>query len=123
MTSRNGYEDFVRRVAQLAEVPLVCLKRPKGHSDGSWRISAPGVPVSLVIRETEEALVISGDWLTVAAQTLRELEDPTARIAGTAGLGIVVGGLAGRSANAALVGGVLGGLVGFLSQDPKRGNF
>jgi|GEM_PF-4227776 len=117
MTSWNGYDDFVRRVALSTEVPLVSLKRPDGHQRGNWGISAPGVPATLMIRETEEGLDVAVDWITLSARALSEIDDPAAYVVGTAGMGLLVGAMAGRSARTALVGGLVGGLLGLLSQN------
>ena len=70
-----------------------------------------------MIRDTDEGLDVSIDWLSLSARALDTLEDdPVTYVAGTIGLGMSVGAVLGRSGTAAAVGAVLGGLAGFLAQ-------
>jgi len=73
----------------------------------------------VMIRDTDEGLDVSIDWLTLSARALETVDDPATYVAGTVGMGMSVGALLGRSGTAAAAGAVLGGLVGLLAQTQR----
>ena len=104
------------------EIPVLRLKRanPEGaRPSQSWGIGVEGAPSVVMIRDTDEGLDVSIDWLTLSARALETVDDPATYVAGTVGMGMSVGALLGRSGTAAAAGAVLGGLVGLLAQTQR----
>jgi len=121
--------DLVEMLSQSTELSILRLKRTEILDDDdegerkpeTWSIGIDGATSVVKIRETAEGIDVGIDWFSLSAKALGDLQDdPKAYVAGSAGIGMTVGAMLGRSGTAAVAGAAVGCLLGLLSQAKGR---